>query len=248
MANAKEICLINAAGAWDPADFAFAAEAAQIQLKRDFEPAWRGFLPQPDEEMVVVGYTRTEDMAPGSFFAIEVLAALDDPGTLGDHGGIAELDQAFGRTLPDSTVATHEVLEMRADRYGDRWVRLPSGIVCALEVADPVEDDTYEIEATVGHVTRSVKVSNFVYPAWFGEGAGQKYDHMGLCKSPGENRGYLIVENADGTTSNVFADRMPEERKDLIEARQEAKRAMDARVGRRFASNIERKIVKIAPF
>lgn len=245
MTDAKEIALVNAAGAWDPADFAFAAEAAQIQLVRDFEPAWRGFLPQPDEEMVVVGYTRTDDMAPGSFFAIEVLAALDDPGVLGDHSGIAELDQAFGRTLPDSTVASHEVLEMRADRYADRWVRLPSGIVVALEVCDPTENDTYEIAVTIAGQTRQVAVQNFVYPAWFGEDAGEKYDHMGLCKAPGENRGYLIVENADGTTSNVFADSMPEARKEQIETRQAAKRATDARIGRRFASNIERRRVKI---
>lgn len=245
MSDAKEICLVNAAGAWDPADFAFAAEAAQIQLKRDFEPAWRGFLPQPDEEMVVVGYTRTEDMALGSFFAVEVLAALDDPGVLGDHSGIAELDQAFGRTLPDSVTATHEIVEMRGDRYGNRWFQLPSGIIVAFELADMVEGDWYEIEATVGGQTRSVKVTNFAYPAWFGEGTGQKYDHMGLCKSAGENRGYLIVENADGTTSNVFADSMTEARKEQIETRQAAKRATDARIGRRFASNIERRRVTI---
>ena len=177
-----------------------------------------------------------------------MLASLDDPGVLGDHGGIAALDQAFGRTLPDPTVATHEALEMRADWFGNRWVRLPSGIIVALEVCDPVENDTYLIEATVGGQTRQVPVQNFVTPLWFGSNnyTGAKFDFMGLCTAPGENRGYLIVENADGTTSNVFADRVPEARRQEIETRQAAKRAVDARIGRRFASEIERRYVKIS--
>ena len=99
---------------------------------------------------------------------------------------------------------SHEALELACDPYGDRWVRLPSGLVTALEVADAVEEDRYVIRATVGGASRDVWVSNFVHPAWFGEGVGQ-LDHMGLCKAPGDNRGYLIIQQDDGSIVNVFA-------------------------------------------
>jgi hypothetical protein len=44
------------------------------------------------------------------------------------------------------------------------------------EVADPVEADFYRING--------VEISDFVSPAWFNDGVGQRYDFMGLCKQP----------------------------------------------------------------
>lgn len=205
MSQVTEIALVNAAGAQDPDDFAFAAEACRIQLQQHFLPAWDGYL--PDEiPMTVVGYSSTRDLKPGSFWGIEVLASLDSPGVRGDHGGLRAAGKAWGRSLPDSVVESHEVLEAALDHYSDRWIRLPDGTVTALEACDAVEEDSYPIAVTIGGVTRDVQVSNFLYPAWFGEGVG-KLDHMGLCRSPGENRGYLIVQLDDGQTVNVFADR-----------------------------------------
>ncbi len=134
------------------------------------------------------------------------MASLDRPGFLGDHAGIALTDTAFGRSLPDPVTMSHEALELAADPYGDRWVRLQDGTVVAFEVADMVERDTYMIAVTIGGETRDVAVSNFAYPAWFGMATPwARYDHMGLCSGPGENRGYLIIANEDGSTTNVFA-------------------------------------------
>lgn len=203
MNQVTEIALVNAAGAQDPAGFAFAAEACRIQLVEHFLPAWRGHLPD-DRPMTVVGYSSTRDLKPGTFWGVEVLSSMDDPGVRGDHGGLRAAGEAWGRSLPDSVVMSHEVLEMALDHFADRWIPLPDGRVIAFECADPVEHDTYSIAATVGGVTRDVLVSNFVCPAWLGEGIG-KLDYMGLCKAPGDNRGYMIERLTDGQIVNVFA-------------------------------------------
>ena len=44
------------------------------------------------------------------------------------------------------------------------------------EVADPVEADFYQVDG--------VKISDFITPAWFNDGIGQRYDFMGLCQQP----------------------------------------------------------------
>jgi hypothetical protein len=44
------------------------------------------------------------------------------------------------------------------------------------EVCDPVEADSYLIDG--------VKISDFITPAWFNDGVGQRYDFMGLAKQP----------------------------------------------------------------
>jgi len=199
----REIALVNSTGAMDPATFAFTAEAIRIQIERDFLPAWRDYMPVK-RPLTVVGYNSTKDLAPGSFSPIVVKALLDRQGVLGDHVGTSDGDVASGRSLPLSHVMSHEALELACDPYTDRWLRLPSGMVVALEICDMVENDTYAIEASIAGQTRSVSVSNFAHPAWFGEGIG-RLDQMGLCTLPEENRGYLIVRNGDGSTSNVFA-------------------------------------------
>lgn len=229
-AAATEIAFLNAAGAMNAADFAFAVEAIRIQLTRDLLPAWAGYLPVP-RALTVTGYTSATDLVPGSFDPIEVLASLDDPSILGDHSGLAATGQAWGRSLPRSTVMSHEGVELVVDPYADRWVKLPDGRVVALESADPVENDSYTISVTIGDETRDVPVSNFVYPDWFGEGPGTQYDHMGLCKAADENRGYLVVENPDGSTSNVFADGATDEYKARVNAKLET---VGRRTARRF--------------
>lgn len=202
MEQVREIALLNDRGAMDAAAFEFAVEAIRIQLVRDFLPAWQGYLPVK-RPLEVCGYTGSKDLAPGSFAPIQIVGTMD-AGILGDHGGIEVTGSAWGRSLPDSMVMSHEALELAGDPFGNRWVRLPNGLVTALEVCDAVENDHYTITATIGRASRDVEVSNFVYPAFFGEGVGQ-LDHLGLCAEPGDNRGYLIVQADGGSTINVFA-------------------------------------------
>ena len=219
MTDATEIAFINGADAQDAVDFAFTVEAMRIQFSRDFLPHWSGFLPIP-RQLVVTGYDSATNLAPGSFWPIEVVADLNDPSILGDHGGFEATGTAWGRSLPRSHTESHELLEMAGDPFSNRWVRLPSGTVVALEVADPVQSDSYWINATVAGQTRRIEVSNFVLPAWFGEGRGQ-LDFLNKCSLAGENRGYVIVQGPDGTTSNVFASTSIEAQRAEIVAKQE---------------------------
>jgi len=203
METVREIAFLCRPGRFaDPTGFAFAVEAIRIQYERDFYPAWANYVPVK-RPCTVVGYTDSTNLAPGSFAPIEIVASLE-PQILGDHGGIEASDSAWGRSLPDSTVMSHEAMELAGDPFGDRWIRLPDGRIVALETADPVENDHYAITATIGGASREVWVSNFVYPAWFSEGLGQ-LDHMGLCTAPGDNRGYIVEQLADGSSVNVFA-------------------------------------------
>lgn len=230
---ATEIAFINGARAMDPADFAFAVAACQIQLQRDFLPLWSAAL-AVKRELVIAGYTSSTDLGPGTFAPIEVVTSIGDPSTLGDHAGIEIAKQYWGRSQPDSVVMSHEALEMAGDPYVNRWVRLSSGLIVALEDVDPVESDTYLIEVTLAGQTRQVPVSNFVTPIWFGEGdwTGARFDFMNLCTAPGENRGYMIVENPDGTTENRFAATAS----DAYRAKVEAKKTATTRTAMRHAA------------
>ncbi len=217
MEMVREIAFVNGVGAMDPTDFAFAVEAIRVQLREHFLPAWQHLLPVK-RPLEVCGYTRTTDLAPGSFAPILILPSLDKADVLGDHGGFEVSDSAWGRSLPDSTVMSHEAMELAGDPFGNRWIALPSGVVTALEVCDGVENDHYAIRASIGGQSRDVWVSNFVHPAYFGEGVGQ-FDHMGLCTGPGDNRGYLVTQQDDGSTINVFAAHAAEAYRKGVEAK-----------------------------
>lgn len=49
------------------------------------------------------------------------------------------------------------------------------------EVSDPVEADSYVLPGADG---KPVKISDFVTPAWFNDGSGDRYDFLGLCQQP----------------------------------------------------------------
>lgn len=49
------------------------------------------------------------------------------------------------------------------------------------EVSDPVEADSY---CRPGANGKCVRISDFVTPAWFGDGVGGRFDYLGLCQQP----------------------------------------------------------------
>ena len=116
-----------------------------------------------------------------------------------EHGG----DWVAGE-LSVASVISHEVLEVVIDPFVNLWADDGSGRLYALEVADPVEADTYRI----GGVT----VSNFVLPSWFDPGASGPYDQLGLLQQPfalGAG-GYAIVA-AEGGVHEIFGSVAPPE-------------------------------------
>jgi hypothetical protein len=96
----------------------------------------------------------------------------------------------------DNSVSfTHELFELAADPvtsylnvgYPDDyyWLEKPNtdlkvetntAVGWFNEVCDPVEADFYRIHG--------VEISDFITPAWFNDGVGQRYDFMGLAQQP----------------------------------------------------------------
>lgn len=132
-----------------------------------------GFMPSPDE------------------WVLGLFTQADQPGALGYHDRtpaglpLMKVFPALCRQskVPWSACASHELLETLADPEINRAAQAPDGNFYAMEVCDGVEADTYEIDGVV--------VSNFATPQYFepsSDTTGQKYDWLGLCKSPLENR------------------------------------------------------------
>lgn len=117
----------------------------------------------------------------------------------------------------DNSVSfTHELFEMAADPvtsylnvgYPTDYVWLEgkdtsvkmtytSAIGWMSEVADPVESDSYDLNGT--------RISDFVTPAWFADGVGNRFDYLGLCQQPFWIRpgGYATYMTASGW-SQIF--------------------------------------------
>jgi hypothetical protein len=114
-----------------------------------------------------------------------------------------------------SVTCSHELAELIGDPPATYWCQMPDGRLVALELADPVEGDAYEVRLTTGE---KVSVSNFVTKNWFSAGSSGPYDHMGLCKGPFELRpeGYRIIMEAKKIYQE-FADedKYPEWKKEL---------------------------------
>jgi hypothetical protein len=118
-----------------------------------------------------------------------------------------------------SATLSHEVLETIIDPYVNFWADLDADHEVALEVCDPVEGDSYEIDG--------VAVSNFVGPRWFSDGKGP-YDFMGRLTAPRTMSpgGYMVLRKGgpSGSTSQVYGNEMPN-----------WKRTLKAKYGRRSA-------------
>jgi hypothetical protein len=83
--------------------------------------------------------------------------------------------------FPVSLSASHELAEMLVDPSLNLMARRigGKGTFYAYEVADPVEDDAFEIDG--------LAMSNFVYPAYFEhfhEPGSVKFDHLGRIREP----------------------------------------------------------------
>lgn len=213
--NPPNISIINASEKITDEQVHNLRDALNVQLNRDFLPIWgidadlyaikKGRAPNPDNWWLVI---------------------LDNPdiaGALGYHDLTSEgypagkvfVDVAQRYGEPWESVASHELLEMLADPY----VYLTAGpdnrgYSWAYEVCDPCQEETYDIYG--------LKMSNFVYPAWFGTmpSYSGKYDHLGTIKQPFEIRpdGYCQLFVPGAGWQNLFGRSHPSE-KILLRAR-----------------------------
>ncbi len=205
-------------------------QAVQIQVERDFCPAW-GRVPIPvflvqngfpvpigaglvylvdriDQTRGAVGFHQAD---PLGFFsgavAVETIARLGGTMTSGSDSV--------------SSALSHEVLEVIQNPGVNYWVDTGSGESVAMEICDPVSADYYEIEIdpSSGGGPSRISVSNFVHPNWFHpfSPSGSRYDQMQVLDSAFQSRpgGYVSFQNADGLSAR-FGSSVPEPRRDRV--------------------------------
>lgn len=192
--------------------------ACAHQLRYDASPKWR-LMPMP----VVFG--EPGQTAPPGSWVIGVLNDADQADALGWHteeGGVV-----FGRVFTSpvldnggdvldgpvsvASVLSHEVLETWADPACNAERSCGDGTSVALEIADPVESDTYDVRVS-GQV---VSVSNFVTEAWCDpQNRTGPWDFLGLLDGPLQMRpgGYMVVTR-QGRTREVYGSEHPQWRR-----------------------------------
>lgn len=170
-------------------------QALQEWSDKHFGPAW-------GRECVLCGTVDHPGVADCTLIFAD---DSDQAGALGYHDDPAGSPRGFvfvrdaqrsGRHV--ATVASHELGELLADPWCNLLVPTPRGRLVALEVCDPVQASTFDVQG--------LPMSNFVLPSWFGEGPAP-YDYLRTLASPFQigHGGYAIVlDPATWSYSNIF--------------------------------------------
>lgn len=163
------------------------------------------------EPIVAVFYSDAAGLPQSDCRIVDIVDDLEMRGVSGFHNDVAGIIYSrlqAGASIDEMTVTlSHEILEMTVDARCDEWRPMGGGRLCALEVADPVEGDSYAVTVTVVGLERRVKLSNYVLPRFFDPAALGAIDFMRVLASPFSMSpgGYMIVRDAAGNESNVFA-------------------------------------------
>jgi hypothetical protein len=197
-----QIAVVNHSDLED-ADVAFMVEACNQQV---IECA-KAYDVDPTP---AVFYSDASGLPQSNCRIMDIVDDLDQPNALGFHDDA--LGIVYGRVLaqgPDDTSVTlsHECLEELIDPTCGEWRPMGGGRLVALEICDPVEGDSYTQTVTVLGMERRVRLSNFVLPRWFDAVALGALDAMRVLSEPFQMDagGYMIVRDATGNESNVFA-------------------------------------------
>lgn len=154
-----------------------------------------------------------------SHWQIVILDDADQAGALGYHDFtvngqpiakvFAKTDQQYGASW--TVTLTHELAEMQADPWINSLVQTANTRAYALEIGDPVEDDSLGFEYTASNGVTTL-LSDFVTPAWFQPGAAGPYDHCKHCTKPLQvlAGGYAQYVST-GSWQQVNAQGLPEE-------------------------------------
>lgn len=195
-------------------------QAVAAQVRFDVAPLW-------DKLPAAVIFYTDPSSVPAPAHGIYLVDTINDqpPGVLGFHtedqrgklwGVVAaqpELDNGAQVTTGDwsvSSVLSHEVLEMFVDPNCCLWSSNGRDRVYTLEVCDPVEAPSYEVNG--------VSVSNFVTPAWFDPQApgGSQFDRLGELSAPFSILpGGYVVYSAQGKEHQQFGDEFPDWRRQM---------------------------------
>jgi hypothetical protein len=163
----------------DPGDVARVTAALQRQAIRDFRPVW-------EVEATVDAFPTLEDV-PVGYWPILIQEDIGTPGAAGIH--LDKDGQPFALvTMSDSwsLTASHELLEMLADPFGNRIVpgqspkRGQGRVEFLVEVCDPSEADEF------GYTVNDILMSDFYTPHFFDpvKNVGVRYSYTGAITKP----------------------------------------------------------------
>src|SRR5215210_7645940 len=175
------LALVSEVNGHDASDVARVAAALQRQATRDFGPVW-------EVSATVDGFPRLEDV-PVSYWPMIIRDDIGQPGAAGIH--LDKDGQPFALIeMSDSwsLTASHEMLEMLADPFGNRLVagrspkRGQGRVEFLVEVCDPSE------AAELGYTVNDILVSDFYTPRFFdpAKNIQARYSFTGAIKKPRE--------------------------------------------------------------
>jgi len=210
------IAVINKSSILSNAEVELMTRGVARQAREHAAPTW-------DLKPPKVVYRDSEAATEPGAFKVLIFDDADIAGALGYHSDgpdglpygrvFVKITQKYN--LPVSTVLSHEVLEIMMDPQANYWAdNWNEGLSYALEVADPVESDYYDVDVD----GTPVKVSNFALPAWFDPAppAGAKFDWLGKLSKPFTmtDGGYVIIRDQSEDRA-VFGRSYPEWKKEL---------------------------------
>jgi hypothetical protein len=182
----ENLALVSEIEDHDPSDVARVAAALQRQVTRDFAPIW-------DVSATLDGFPRLEDVPVGYW---PMMIVPDVQGAAGVHldkdgqpYALIEMSDSWSLT------ASHEMLEMLADPFGNRLIpgrsikRGQGRVEYLVEVCDPSE------AADFGYTVNDVLVSDFYTPRFFDpvRSVATRYSFTGALDRPRQvlRGGYL---------------------------------------------------------
>lgn len=174
-------------------DVAYWTEACRLQLVNHVCPVWG--LPAPGAALYPKGTAFPNHTALAAVFVDDI----PEPGVLGEHGVVAGLPYVLidaHDSQEPGQVLSHEFIETTVNMDLDRWSEA-GAYAYALEPADPVQAQWYEVTVDILGEQRRVPVSNFVFPAWYTPGTGADwFDYLSTLRAPLEiaEGGYAPAE------------------------------------------------------
>jgi hypothetical protein len=177
---------LDAAPIWDktPATVVFYAAKDTKSLQAEVPSQAHGITivdDIPDAPQGVLGY-HTEDQGGKIWGIVAANPSLENGA------------QVLTGDWSVSSILSHEILEMFVDPNCNLWASNGNRRVYSVEVCDPVEAPTYEVNG--------VSVSNFITPAWFdplaADNEKKAFDKLGLLKKPFTllKGGYLVYSSS----------------------------------------------------
>ena len=197
-----EIAVMNASTVLTDAQVQAIIPALQIQVNRDFAPAWG-----QDANLAFFA----QGAAPSGSWWLSAFDNSDQAGALGYHDLTTEglpLGKFFaGTDIQGGTqwtvTASHELLEMLADPdvnlCGYSQDSNNNTIFYAYEVCDACEGDQF------GYSINATLVSDFVYPAWFEsfhQPGSTQFDYQNKVQKPFQLLAGGYISTLDPTSNN----------------------------------------------